>query len=181
MSDADRAGFEEHYFSCDLCAQDVKAADALREGVRDVAAERGRIVPFDTSPRRLAWYRSHIVPWALAASLASVVIYQSVRPGADPRTESAARVLHPVTLRPDSRGQEPVISSSAAEGITLAVEINGVREGTEMAYDLRNAAGRSVASGHVAAPSAGVPLLLWVSAGAVAEPARYVLSLRDGT
>jgi len=175
MSDVDRAGFEEHYFSCDVCAQDVKTADALREGVRDVfrgeRARRKTIVP---------WYRSQVVPWAMAASLAGIVVYQSFMPGANVRTESSTRVLHPVTLRPDSRGQEAVIASpSPADGITLALEINGVREGTDMAYDLRNAAGRSVASGHVAAPAAGIPLLLWLSPGAVADPARYVLSFSD--
>ena len=185
MSEVDRTAFEEHYFSCEVCAEDVKAGHAFGQGARRVFASGAESRPttgtvlYPTGVSRAKWYRSAALPWAMAASLAAIVVYQAASPGITPGTDATARVLHPITLRPDSRGQEAVIPPASPDGVTLALDVNGAREGADMAYDLKNAAGRRVASGHLPAPSAGTPLYLQLSATAVAEPTHYVLSLTD--
>ena len=187
MSDVDRDAFEEHYFSCETCAQDVRTAAAMTQAARGVfatdaapgsntATVRGRLL----QPKKPAWYRSTALPWAVAASLAALATYQAVQPGADVGNQTSPRALHPVTLRPDSRGQEAVVrSASPSDGITLAVEINGAREGAELGFEITNPAGRAVTTGRAEAPSAGAPLLLWVPASVLSEPARYAMSVTD--
>jgi len=185
MSEVDRAAFEEHYFSCDVCAEDVKAGHAFGQGARRVFASGAESRPttgtvlYPTGVSRAKWYRSTALPWAVAASLAALVVYQAASPGITPATGATARVLHPITLRPDSRGQEAVIPPVSSDGVTLALDVNGAREGADLVYDLKTAAGRKVHSEHVAAPAAGVPLYLQLAATAVTEPTHYVLSLTD--
>jgi anti-sigma factor RsiW len=181
MNAAERETFEEHYFSCTACAEDVRTAGLMRDGAKAgllQEQERGnassRVVPF--RPRQ--WYRSPALPWALAATLALVAGYQSLVTVPSLRPLNEPRALAPITLRPASRGQEARIAigpDSAA--MTLAVDASSTVSSGELSYDLRTAAGFLVLSGKAAAPSAGAPLLLLVPARAVSAPGRYVLSV----
>jgi hypothetical protein len=184
MSDADRDAFEEHYFSCDACAQDVRSGSAMGDAARAVFAAEAVQRPKPVT----RWHRSPVLPWALAASLAALATYQAVSPGAginNPGTvralhPAAVRALHPVTVRPESRGQDPVVRADPRSGeITLAIEINGAREGTDLGIEITDPAGRPVVSSQETAPPAGAPLLLSVDASALPEPARYELSIQD--
>lgn len=61
MTDEERDAFEEHYFECAVCAEDVRAAIAVREGLAAVQHHEPvpAVVPFE--PRR----------WKLPATLAT--------------------------------------------------------------------------------------------------------------
>jgi len=177
MAEPERDTFEEHYFSCTACAEDVRTAGLMRDGARaglagDVSVSR--VVPF--RPRR--WYQSSVLPWALAASLAIVAGYQSFVMVPGLRSLDQPRTLTPITLRPASRGQEARITVRPESGaITLAVDTGVSAPGGDLSYDLRTAAGAQVLSGKSAAPPAGAPLLLLVPARVVTEPGHYVLSV----
>jgi len=177
MTAPERETFEEHYFSCVECAEDVRAAGLMRDGARAGLLEQqtvSRVVPF--RPRQ--WYQSAALPWALAATLALVAGYQTLVTVPALRPLNEPRALEPVTLRPASRGQEARIAigpDSAA--ITLAVDASSAVSGGELSYDLRTAAGFVVLSGKASAPTPGAPLLLLVPARAVSAPGRYVLSV----
>jgi hypothetical protein len=183
MSGPERETFEDHYFSCTACAQDVRTGGLLRDGTRaglldersDAGGEaaRHRVVPF--RPRR--WHQSTALPWAIAATLAVVAGYQTLVTVPSLRPLNEARALAPVTLRPASRGQEPRITVNRdSAAITLAVDATAATGG-ELSYDLRTAAGSVVLSGKAGSPVPGAPLLLLVPARAVAAPGRYVLSV----
>ena len=179
MTEAEQQAFEAHYFECAECAEGVRADLRMTDGVRAAAAEARTASP--APPARIAsrWKTSYI-PLAAAAVLALVVGYQSlvVIPGL--RTQLSPRGLYPVTLRPDSRGQEPVVRTGAAsDGFTLAIEINDVQEGTLMEYNIATVGGRQASSGRVEAPRAGTPLLLWLPTSVLGEPDRYELSVHD--
>jgi hypothetical protein len=60
--------------------------------------------------------------------------------------------------------------------VSFALDVNGVAAGTSLAYDLRAADGRSVASGSTAAPPPGAPLLLLVPV-ATLPAGSYTLSV----
>jgi hypothetical protein len=114
MSDIERDAFEEHFFSCAECADDLRAAELMRSGAKDTF--RKQTLAF--RPRRQARW-TVVLPWAAAASLAVAVGYQSL---AGPRF-GAALALEPVTLRPASRGANPVVTLDAnAQVVALAVE-----------------------------------------------------------
>ena len=57
LADADRDAFEDHYFSCATCAEDVKAGAQMQDGVRagmldTVATERSaKVIPIESRRR----------------------------------------------------------------------------------------------------------------------------------
>jgi hypothetical protein len=171
MSELERHAFEEHFFSCADCAEDVRAADLMRAGVR----EAGRAEPIPFIPRaQRRWVAA--VPWAAAASLALVVGYQAVSgPG-----EIGPYVLEPVTLRPTTRGTDTVLRLGAEDRVAaLAIEANPPAGAREWLYELRDAGGRQVATGRAPVAAPGTPLLLVVPASTLNSPGQYVVSLRD--
>jgi hypothetical protein len=63
--------------------------------------------------------------------------------------------------------------------VTLAVDLPAPASGSSLEYDIRDAAGRSVAHGRAQAPSGGAPLLL-TAPSTVLEPAgHYILTVQD--
>src|SRR6185369_6283770 len=81
MTGQERDAFEEHFFSCAECAEDARAAGALRDAVAagtgaPVARRSGAsVVSMPVRSRRLA---TVVLPWAVAASLAVVAGYQAL-------------------------------------------------------------------------------------------------------
>src|SRR6266481_4099882 len=55
MSDEHRQTFEEHYFQCETCADDLRIATAMLQGAREGFANRAAI-------RKAAWHRSVALP-----------------------------------------------------------------------------------------------------------------------
>src|SRR5262245_46960496 len=86
MSEPERFDFESHYFECEECAEDVRAAHALARGVKavwteDPLPERPRaVVASGEAPRRgwRSWLSpAALAPSAVAAALAIVAGYQA--------------------------------------------------------------------------------------------------------
>lgn len=185
MAEPERTTFEEHYFSCSECAEDVRAGAVMQEGARagwvpaGVAAplpalgSAGRIV---SMPPRRTWIQSTVVPWALAASLAMLATYQTVTRSPLP-AQSESEALAPVTLRPASRGQQPIVHvAPESASIALVADVTAA-PAAELIYDLRTAEGARVVSGRAAAPTPGAPLLLLIQSRVVNRPGHYVLTI----
>jgi hypothetical protein len=181
LADAERDAFEEHFFSCRACADDVRAGAMMRDGVRAGLAETApavrpsNVVPIDSRRR---WRTSVALPWAVAASLALVVGYQSVRvvPGAP----ASATATSPVLLRPASRGAVTTVMAPSSGVLAFALDLNAANPSSSLSYDLRTIDGRSVASGVVPAPPAGTPLILVVPVALVDVPGNYSIAIQDG-
>jgi len=184
MSGEDRQAFEEHFFSCEACADDLRAAAAMLEGAKSGLAGRissGRVIPMAArsaaGPR--AWYRSTALPWTAAAALAGVAVYQSVRV-APPTRDASPVALAPVALHPATRGAEATVYLEPnAHMVSLALDVNDAPAGAQLAYQLATPEGRTVASGRASAPEPGTPLLLLLPTSTLAAPMHYVLSVRD--
>ena len=180
LAGAERDAFEEHFFTCRLCADDVRTGAVMREGVRAGLAEpaptvrTATVVAIETRRR---WHAAVVLPWAVAASLAIVVGYQSLRlpPGALPSATATA----PILLRPASRGAVSTVAPPPAGVLAFALDVNGAVLPTSLAYDLRTIDGKSVASGVVAAPPGGTPLILVVPVALVDAPGTYTIVIRD--
>jgi hypothetical protein len=190
MSEEERANFEDHYFGCEECADDVRAAGRLREGVRAGLAGKGArdnvqdMTDSAAWQRRVAgtrrWYQSPAIPWAAAAALAIVAGYQSLGLGPE-RALSQPVALSPVTLRPASRGAVPQVALPRdSAGITLAVDAGaGLGTSADVPFAIRTQANAVAASGTVRLPAAGVPLLLLVPRSEISAPGRYILTIAD--
>ena len=187
MTELERHSFEDHYFSCEECADDVRMGAIMEEGAKTVFADQSQSrfgAPNRTAsvsvlqPARWWSPRSAVIPWAAAAMLALVAGYESLLLAPSLRRGSAPQAVTPVTLRPASRGSEPVVTPSANGGVLLAVDVNTGAAGEEE-YDLRTSAGGQVAAGHAPAPPAGTPLFLLLPPGTLTARGEYVLLIRD--
>jgi anti-sigma factor RsiW len=183
LSEPERFAFEDHYFDCPECAEEVRMSAVMRDAVRSGLLNTGRVVSMSDAAVRKAgraagWRRSAILPWAAAAALALVAGYQSIQPARGGARQIGAQALAPVTLRAESRGALPVVPVQPdATAITLAIDVNAPA-GAELAYDLRTAEAQTVASGRIAAPSAGAPLLLLIPVWTMSPSEHYILSVR---
>jgi len=185
MRELERFAFEEHFFDCAECAEDVRTGALMREGVAaglmpaaaTVSTAPAAAAAPMASPASSGWRTG--LPWAVAAMLALTVGYQSlwVVPGL--RDQGVAtQALAPITLRAATRGAETTVARPATGVIAFALDVNGIAADTGLAYDLRTADGSSVASGTAVAPSPGTPLLLLVPGSAVRAAGSYVLTVR---
>ena len=183
MTDAERLEFEDHFFGCAECAEEIRLGALMADGARaglardaEPPAIAGRPLGVFGKPRR--WRASVALPYAAAAGLALVVGYQAFELrmlGHD----GGALALAPATLRPATRGEEPVVRLGDDGSIVLAVDLGGAAFDRGLQYELREVDGPVVASGHAPAPAEGAPLLLFIPNG-VAHPLRhYVLTIRD--
>jgi hypothetical protein len=182
MTDEERESFEEHYFSCPECADDVRAAAIMGDGVRGglargaTAGEHRTVWPLPS--QRRGWRPSIALPWAAAAALAIAVGYQTIA-GPLVRGRSTPLPLTPSTLRPASRGQEPVVSPGPGGVVTLAVDLGSGQFDRHIQYELRQADGGLIASGDAPAPDPGAPLLLMLPGAMLNASGHYVLTLRN--
>jgi hypothetical protein len=190
MSGPERETFEEHYFSCVECADDVRTGGVMRDGVHAGLMNEQSVHTVHDMTASAAWrrknvgarrwYQSPAIPWAAAAALAVVAGYQALVP-APGRSIGQPMALAPVTLRPASRGQEPKVSLARDTAVvTLAIEMGSTVAGTELSYAIRTAAGAGLVSGTVRAPQSGAPLLLLVPSLQIPAPGHYVLIVADG-
>jgi len=175
MTHAERDEFEEHFFSCRDCAEDLRAGAIMVDGVRSGLISQGAVAraplkfpPQGTpSPR---WRLSVVLPWAVAASFALATGYLTVqipRPG--------PVVLTPATLRPATRGQETTVSPGAGGIVTLAVDLSGAAFKDALRYELLRDGGSILASGNAIAPLAGGPLLLSIPSSLLEPEGHYIL------
>jgi hypothetical protein len=97
MSDADRDKYEQHFFSCAACAEEVKATARLMDTCQQVLNGPAAVASIASRPKRHAWFPRAsvgIVSGALAATLAlvayqNVVTIPSLRQSATPRALTA--------------------------------------------------------------------------------------------
>ncbi|MCC7126496.1 MAG: hypothetical protein IT178_16725 [Acidobacteria bacterium] len=188
MPELERFQFEAHYFDCETCAEDVRTGAMMAEGVKDgllpaVAPGPSTIRPLvavttPASVARAAW--KTVLPWAVAATLAVAVGYQSFVPGEASLTSQA---VTPITLRAATRGPDPVVTATSSGVHAFALDVNTVAAGTRLSYDLRTADGVSVVTGTADAPTPGAPLLVLVPGAALPAAGTYTLTVRaaDGS
>jgi len=181
LTEVERDAFEEHYFSCPECAEDVRAGEAMRREMQDafrVTRERTPL-PF-RPPARRSFKVTGVLPWAVAAMLVLAVGYQSVVVIPSLRGLSEAQVLSPVVLRPASRGDVPVVTlGSNPRFVSLSLDAN-VDPGVERVhYLIRTTEGSVVANGVTPAPVGGSSVLLLVPVSRLERGAQYVAELRN--
>jgi hypothetical protein len=185
MAGTERDAFEEHYFTCPECADEVRVGEQMRVRVRDIcAADAARWKPpVAFAPRRAAstWRAPKIMlPWAAAAVLLLAVGYQSLVVMPHLRGLSATQALATITLRPASRGEVPVVPLEPGSGfVPLALEINADAGVDRLAYAVQDERGATLASGETPRPMPGTSLLLLVPARDLTPGGTYIVAVRN--
>jgi hypothetical protein len=92
MTDGERDAFEEHYFDCAVCAEDVKAAIAIRDGLAYAVPEPVPApIPIDSRRRWL--------PTSFAAAASAMIAVVSMHAGfVRPLRNSLHQSLQPIVL-----------------------------------------------------------------------------------
>lgn len=119
LNAAERQEFEEHFFSCGECSEDLHAGAILVDNSRVLLREEFLdpvpANPGATTPRRPGWpLRWSYLPLAASIALAAVVGYQNLKVIPEYRREMAPGVgaLAPphYDIRPAVRGAVPAVS-----------------------------------------------------------------------
>jgi len=172
MTEAERESFEDHFFSCAECADEVVVSDKMRAGVRAGFAAAPTVA-------RRAWRPAVAIPWAAAASLSLVAGYASYRAASMPQQLAGPMALAPLTLRAATRGAELTVPARAGGVVTLAIDLGGAAFDNGLTYEIRSESGHVVGNGEAPTPAPGAPLLLLIPSSVFKSSGHFVLSLRD--
>src|SRR4051812_48059393 len=153
MPASERDTFEEHYFACADCAEEVRSGSEL---TRELKAALGELPsrPPVLSPSWSSWFRMPVlVPTFAALAMAVVVGYQNL--AVLPDLKAPRSMVSAVILDGRTRGDVPSIHAGQPLRFVTAVEGATV---SRLFVELADRAGSAVRSGEIAAPPAGGPL-----------------------
>ena len=180
MSEPERFAFEDHYFGCGECAQDVRAGTALARGIHAVYAEdaaRPRTQVIAPRSRRFAWLTpAALLPLAASLMMAPVVGYQSLV--LIPSLRSS-RALAPIVLRAAARGDEQTFDLKKDQPYSVfSLDVNAAAPGAPLVYEVSPAKGPVRTKGFTTAPAPGSPLLVVISHSDLNQAGAWTLVLR---
>ncbi len=171
MTPRERDAFEEHYFECSLCAEDIRAASKFLEDARDILNESPahRLPAADSTADRtvhekgrkgrwewLAWLKPQFAAPAIAALLVLAGI-QALRID----QSSAPRLVASVFLRPGTRGDLPRIVVKPQSPVLLSLDLPGaLAAATPLQFVVEAADGREQLRVDGEAPEPGMPVNL---------------------
>lgn len=165
MNDDEKNAFEEHFFGCGLCAEEVKDGAALIDTLR---AERHRHSP--------AVHARSAASWWLAAAAVVVIAFLGYQNLAL-RRDSSPRVLPSYSLLTiGTRGAGETVIEHGAQPFALYVDVPPNPPYPQYEIDIRNESGRSAAVFPVSAEQARETVVLYVPGGRL-KPGRYTLSI----
>jgi len=145
MSPRERDSFEEHFFECSVCGEDVRAAARFMEDARVILGEAivaeprlnaGRPLPGSPqlqkspggwrTPGWLIWLKPQFAAPALAALLLLVAVQSfQIVPNLRRQLESASapRVVASVVLRPAVRGDGSKVALPAGSAVLMSLDL----------------------------------------------------------
>jgi len=179
LSDSDRDAFEEHYFSCPECAEEVRAGAVFTASARALLAEQAPRV----AASRFGW-----LGWRLPVAAAGIMLLAPIGylllvfiPGL--RSE-LARLRTPqaypaVFLRAVARGDDQVLEiPRGSQFVGLSMDVAPEQSYPSYLCEIVGQPGSPTMSVPVPAPpTAGAPLNILVP-GSQLRPGRYTLILR---
>ena len=191
MAPEERDQFEEHFFGCQVCGENVQAASVFLENTKSVFLDESRKAssaaakrvtpPRDWIGRRwLAGLRLPVaVPSFAALALAAFVGYQNMV--VIPQLETPQSMASPVILDGETRA---AVLPKATEGAPLRFQMvlgrtvpSPAGTSDRVLVDLMDAAGKIVRSGSVEAPGISSPLDVYFPGRL--KPGRYTLLARS--
>jgi len=186
MTEVERFEFEDHYFDCAECAEDVRLGDMVRQEARRARAamipntQLGRPAVVLTSAK---WWRRPMVvaPWAVAATLALVVGYQSMVTVPGLRDAGGPQSIEPVMLRGATRGAATTVAIAPGQRVVaLSADLLTPPQSSVLTYEILDANRSAVSSGKSSVPASGAPLMLLIPVDELRRAGHYTLFVRDG-
>ncbi len=137
MTAGEREAFEEHYFECAICAEDVRSASQFLSDVKDVfaagpfqaaAPASGRQAPEQRrfSGSWLGWLQPQLAAAAIVV-LAAVAGFETVSTIPSLRRQvdeaSAPRIVRSQVLRPQTRGTATILNAPPGGPVVLVFDL----------------------------------------------------------
>ena len=177
-----REQYEEHYFECEECASDLKAAAAFTDGARELfRKERSQREGRVHVGGWLGWLRPAIAAPALAALLL-IVFYQRFvtipklqRQGVASMALQSADFVSLIGANSRSEGAK-VFQVHRDRPAILEVDIPASGEFAGYICQLQDASGRTIHQSHVSAADAKSTVHLFLPKGAL-KPGQYSLAV----
>jgi len=186
------AAYEEHYFDCPACAEEIKTTVAFMESARQVAGEEvaqavdeERLVP--AAPRAGGWFGWLLRPAFAVPVFAALLLLVGYQNGVTiPRLKGSSsgqmgqNISSSFQLRGSVRGgnegDDTANKVRVRAGESFALNFDFTPTGTFSEYDwqLRDQAGRAVKSGHISGEKKYQAVSLDV-AGGVESAGKYNL------
>jgi hypothetical protein len=119
------------------------------------------------------WWRRPMVaaPWAVAATLALAVGYQSLVTVPGLRDAVAPQSIEPVILRGATRGAATTVSITPGQRfVALSADLLTPPQSSSLSYEILDANRSAVASGRSSVPASGAPLMLLVPVDELQRP-----------
>ncbi len=179
LDSAQREQFEEHFFECATCADDLRSGSRFVENLKAVCQEepaREKVVEM-RGARAPSWWRERAwIPAAAAAGFAAVVAWQNLLMIPDLRRAAEPQSLTSAALRPVSRGEDQAIELRAGDRFfVLILDVNAPGPFSEFDCEFRDSSGAAVLKKPVPASGTSLNLLMPVASF---SPGSYVLLLR---
>ena len=161
MTPAERESFEEHYFECAICAEDLRAASHFMEEAKQLLAEeeasadRSASVPRRETRKESGWaWLAWLNPEAAAAMIAVLGVVIGVQtlstiPGLRRQIDASEtpRVVKSVVLKAVTRGDAAAVRAGAGEPVVLVFdppEAPDLRPGTPIRFIVKASDGHSI-------------------------------------
>lgn len=183
MSEPERFDFESHYFTCEVCAEDVRTGIVLARGIKAVCAADANLRPVQKVRTERNWF-AWLSPMVLAPATAAIALaflagYQAFVVIPPMRETSIPQAMQPAILRAAARGEEPAIQIDRKTGLSvLAMDVNSGSAGQPLLYQLLPPGGAPAISGSTQVPQAGTQLLLVLPNATLQHAGVWTLLLR---
>jgi len=184
LQDAEREQFEEHFFGCPECAQDVRDLATITDGAREWLREPRKAAPKQKAPAPAGlwgWLRlspSYAMAGALAASLLAGVTGYAGYEVAQLRGGIRPQAVDSFLLRPETRGEAAEIPVHRI-GSFLLFEADVPGATGEVQWDLARAGSQKLIEHQSApAPQQGASFKVLLPAS-VLPPGDYTLTVRS--
>jgi methionine-rich copper-binding protein CopC len=179
MSPEERDNFEEHYFYCNACGEDIRTGSVFVENAKSVFRDELRKAPASAKRSWLKgdWLRQLRLPIAAPAfaalALAAVVVYQNQV--VIPALKAPESMGSPVILDGETRAQLP--NKETGKPLRFQMMMLHAPEGDHVMVQVVNPAGKTVLTGSVEAPDVNQPLDVYFPGRL--QPGRYALVVRS--
>jgi hypothetical protein len=150
MTDQERNAFEEHYFGCGFCAQEVRDGSVVIDSIRAEGRASGRLKPAST------------LPWLVAVAAAIGIAFLGYQ-NAMLRRDGAPHVIRSYSLLSmGTRGANQTTIDDATKPFALYIDIPPQPPYPSYRIELRDASGNARVSVPVTADQARETITVYV-------------------
>ncbi len=177
LTAAERNSFEEHFFECPMCAEDIRLGTLFADNAKAVFDDPDLRRASDTAVRdrsRWGWLRwPQLVPVGAALAFAAIAGVEAVELASFRQPQATYAAVIP----PASKGDRPSVRAASSDRfVELSFVVDAVNSAGPYRCQLMSEAGKQVVNLVATAPPTGAPITLRLPQSSL-EPGQYIMIL----